>query len=612
MASEQVLRDNTTSEREVQIEKVPKITSHFESLTVHVKDADESGKDRTHDSRDRSANIVGGVGGPGKAGDRDVGGDQKQREKEQDQHEPEQQIRGPYAVGKFEMSGSEQERPSAEVKGREERPSTEVKGREEHHEQEKSTTQSTGKVEGRQQQEQCIEVRGKGGGHKEQEQSKEMRGKEEGRGQQKQPSLEEISKLRGTAQQSSMEAIKAAEERYNQVKEEARHKLGGATEYAAEKGSQVKDTFSQGAQSTSQLVAEKGSQAKDTALEKGSQAKDTLLQGAQRTSQLVAEKGSQAKDTALEKGSQAKDTLYNYTVPKAEQAKYYALEKASQAKDIAIDSSKKVASYTEEKAAAAKDVTVESGKGASEYAGNVAADVKDKAVVAGWSTAHSTTEKAMEGTGVMAKVAQYTAEKAVEGTKAAARAVQEAAGYAGHKAVEIASKPLGAAKETVVATGESMKDYTARKKEEAEREYDAKQSQRGQDTEWSYQGGGETEQSYQGGDNKGESLTRKAEEKIEEYARPVASTIRQTLGGVEEQGKQMAEQHEGENRGGGAAAAAAEMLSAIGETVVEIAETTKDFMVGERSIGEKIVGHDDRSSQVESGKHEEARREQTN
>lgn len=77
----------------------------------------------------------------------------------------------------------------------------------------------------------------------------------------------------------------------------------------------------------------------------------------------------------------------------------------------------------------------------------------------------------MEGT-----AAQYTTEKAVEGTKAAARAVQGVAGYAGHKAAEIVAKPLGAAKEVAVSTGETMKEYTARKKEEAERELMAKRS----------------------------------------------------------------------------------------------------------------------------------------
>lgn len=64
----------------------------------------------------------------------------------------------------------------------------------------------------------------------------------------------------------------------------------------------------------------------------------------------------------------------------------------------------------------------------------------------------------------------------MEGTKAAARAVE----YAGQKTTELAGKPLGAAKDTAASTGESIKEYTARKKEEAEREIEARKAAEGQ------------------------------------------------------------------------------------------------------------------------------------
>lgn len=63
MSSEKVRRDNTTHEREIHIEKdtVPKITSHFESLTVIVKDS-ENPHERSHDSGAKSGNAMAEVG----------------------------------------------------------------------------------------------------------------------------------------------------------------------------------------------------------------------------------------------------------------------------------------------------------------------------------------------------------------------------------------------------------------------------------------------------------------------------------------------------------------------------------------------------------------------
>lgn len=245
-------------------------------------------------------------------------------------------------------------------------------------------------------------------------------GKEDN-GENKQLSLEEISKLRQKAQQNSAEALSGARERYEKSKEKTSRGLGAAAEYAKEKGSQAKDSVAEGAQTTSQRVAEKGSQAKDT-----------VLEGAQKTGQYVAEKGSQAKDTVVEG---------------AQKSSQYIAEKGAKAKDTVLEGAQKTTQYAKEKAAAAKDAT-----------GKVALDVKDRATVTGWTAAH------------------YATEKTVEGTEAAAKAVQGVT----EKAAELASKPFSAVKQAAVTTGESMEEYTARKKEEAERGVEARKVAEGQ------------------------------------------------------------------------------------------------------------------------------------
>ncbi|XP_042972064.1 seed biotin-containing protein SBP65-like isoform X2 [Carya illinoinensis] len=187
---------------------------------------------------------------------------------------------------------------------------------------------------------------------------------------------------------------------------------------AEERYEKAKESVSQGLGAATEYTKEKAAQTKDTALDKGRAVKDS-----------AAEKGAQAKETVTSTAKTAED----YTASTAEKAKDYALQKAVEAKEAAVRAG-------EEKAE----------------------DLKDGTAVAGWTAAH------------------YSCEKALEGTKAAARAVKETAEYAGHKAAEIASKPLSAAKDVVVGTGESAKEYTARKKEEAGRELKAKRSEENQ------------------------------------------------------------------------------------------------------------------------------------
>ncbi|KAK9284267.1 hypothetical protein L1049_023437 [Liquidambar formosana] len=260
----------------------------------------------------------------------------------------------------------------------------------------------------------------------------------------------------------------------------------------------AKENGASALQSVKESVAPKLGAAAEYAREKGSQAKDTVLQGARATSQYVTEKGSAAKDVTVEKGQQgygaAKDSL-------------------SSAGKTAVD-------YSSQTAGQAKD-----------YAGNVAVDLKDKKVV--------------EGTKAAARGVQGVAELAGEKVVAAKDVVADV----GHKAVEAAVKPVIAAKDAVAATGESAKEYTARKKDEAERELEAKRS----------------------AEAKGESEGQETEQQAQYNA---------------EQGQSGAEEYEKrlQKEGG--------VLEAIGETIVEIVQNTKDLVVGRGQTEEEMVGHE--------------------
>ncbi|XVE83523.1 hypothetical protein DITRI_Ditri16bG0094400 [Diplodiscus trichospermus] len=488
MASDQVSRrENTTTEREIYIEKerVPKMTNRFESLVEKARDSDVAGaKQNPHEKNGNTAGHAFGVDQnardrhefeslAGKVGDMNVSA-VIVTESDEARKEREKQVRG-----KIEASGEKQRGSSSERGGRDE-------------------------------------------SHKEtSDKGAEFVGSDEGGNKPEQLSLQEISKLRASAQQNSAETIRAAEERYNKAKESAKQGLNTVGEHAKEKDAEAKDTDIQGAQHNI-LEDTKGSETNDNAAEK-------IQHGYAAT-----------KDTLVSAGK----TTLDYTVPKAEQAKDYALEKAVKAKDTAFNVTKNIANYAEEKAVATKDVTIEKGKEAAELAGKVAVDVKDKAVATSWSAAH------------------YTTEKAVEGTKVAARAVEGVAEYAGHKAAEIAAKPLGAAKEAAAAAGESMKEYTARKKEEAERELVAKRSTETQETEESSQ---EKENKEQ------ESLVGEAKNQMKGVARTVQSATEKTLGGLTVEEEEEKEEEEESETG---------VLGAIGETIVEIAQTTKELVIG--------------------------------
>ncbi|KAJ6348911.1 hypothetical protein OIU77_006492 [Salix suchowensis] len=208
----------------------------------------------------------------------------------------------------------------------------------------------------------------------------------------------------------------------------------------------------------------------------------------------------------------------------AAQARDITAQKTAQGKDTVVEGAQKTTSYIAEKGAQAKDTIVEGARRTSE-------------------------PLLLDGLLLITQL-----KKAVDGTVAAARAVE----YAGQKTTELAGKPLRAAKETAASTGESIKEYTARKKEEAERELEARKAAEGQ-------------RSFQGGEYKEESQVHATGGQGAEVANQFSEEI--TPEGEEQYWRQQQGQE------------ASSLLGAIGETIVEIAQATKDLVIGQDPAG---------------------------
>ncbi|KAK7401929.1 hypothetical protein VNO78_13799 [Psophocarpus tetragonolobus] len=300
-------------------------------------------------------------------------------------------------------------------------------------------------------------------------------------------------------------------------------------------------------------------------------------QAATQTVNNNAQPATQAKDSTLDKGEQG-----YAAISRAKECTHEAAEKAS---------------YVGEKA-----VTVESGKSAAGYAAKVASDLKDKAAAMGWAAAH------------------FSTEKTVEGTKAAAHVVEGAAGYAGQKAAALASKSAGAVKGLAASAGETAKEYTARKKAEANQSslpQEAEERPSGGRSEQEGNGGsvltaiGETvssvgkkvkkpfeniigRESEGGGEEQGKGVIGQTPSSIaeklgdakqrEELLDNITEGVGEVLGAVTETvaeigdnmirpAERVQEYGQAQHKGG--------VLGAIGETIAEIAETTKVMVAGE-------------------------------
>lgn len=205
--------------------------------------------------------------------------------------------------------------------------------------------------------------------------------RERAREEEEKMSLEEIGKYRNQAQQNEMDAISAAQERYEKAKQATNETLNN----------------------TAQTTREKTAQA----MEKAAQAKDATVEKTQQGYEATKDTVSSAAKTATE-----------YATPVAEKAKSAVVQ--------------------------AKDVTVETGKTAAEVASKVAVDLKDKATVAGWTAAHYSTKLTVDGTKAAAHAVEgaagYVVPKAAGLALKSVDVVKGLAASAGETAKEFTAK----------------------------------------------------------------------------------------------------------------------------------------------------------------------------
>lgn len=168
--------------------------------------------------------------------------------------------------------------------------------------------------------------------------------------------LEEISKFRQQAQQNSLEAIKAAEERYQKA-------------HGKEKDAQL---------------------AKDATSEKSRQggyttaAKDTLTTAGKTAADYTKQTAGKAKDAAVSGG---------------ETAVHYVGDKAVAAKEASVETGKGAAGYAGKKAAELKEKAMATGWGAAHYTSQKAVEATKAVAGAIQSTAEYTDEKVVDYTG---------------------------------------------------------------------------------------------------------------------------------------------------------------------------------------------------------------------
>ncbi|KAK7272407.1 hypothetical protein RJT34_28986 [Clitoria ternatea] len=396
---------------------------------------------------------------------------------------------------------------------------------------------------------------------------------------------------------------------------------------------------------TQQSLQERYERAKQAASETLSNTTQTAQERASKAKDAAMEKATQAKDATLEKGQQGYEatkgtisSVMEKTAPVAEKAKEYTVQAAVKAKNAGGTT----AQYVGETAVKAKDVTVESGKTAAEYAGKLAADLKDKATAAGWAAAHFSTEKTVEGTKAAAHVVEgaagYAGQKASELASKSVGAVKGLAASAGETAKEYtarkkeeaqreleakkASQPQEGIGETVsqyaqkvqpsegspqqegtggsvlTAIGETVGNVGEKIKKPFQSINGSGTREKGSDKSAGEQGQGQQGNGSQTltcfGEKLGDAAQRMKEplDKITEGGGQVLEAVTETVGEIGETMIKPAErvqEHglEGQQEGG--------MLSAIGETIVEIAQTTKVMVAGEgQGVTRQSVGSQSR------------------
>ncbi|KAK4438786.1 hypothetical protein Salat_0213200 [Sesamum alatum] len=296
MASKQLRRENhVTDERKTVVKKdrVPKMTTHFESL---------AGK-----TRDDQHNVP-------------VHGEKPH------------QFETPVGV-QFSGSG---ERESQRMRREE--------GLEEEAEREKRTSPIHAGREERKHQAAVY------GGRREETGEKENHGGEGHREESQAPSLEEISNLRATAQQESTEAIRAAEERYEKSKEKGASALHKAKNYTAEKAVAAKEVAVESGKGAAEYVGKVAAEVKDHAVVAGWGATHYTLEKAAEATKAVAGVTSSVAGYTGEKVVAAKDKVAGAGKSLAG----YAGEKIAAAKDAVVATEESAAEYAARKKAAAE------------------------------------------------------------------------------------------------------------------------------------------------------------------------------------------------------------------------------------------------------------------
>ncbi|XP_010279088.1 PREDICTED: seed biotin-containing protein SBP65 [Nelumbo nucifera] len=272
---------------------------------------------------------------------------------------------------------------------------------------------------------------------------------------------------------------------------------------------------------------------------------DTTTQNVQRedesrpekgpTSEVTGpeEEGQQGNDNIKDKSQQSYVGAKNTVAAAGKTAMDYTLQAAVKAKDTALIISNSIASYAGEKAAVAKDVTLENSKKVGGLAGQKTVEAKDTAVDTAGRVSKS--------------IASYTGEKAAVAKDVTLESSKKVGGLAGQKAVEAkdaaaktgwAAARYASEKAALAANAAAL--YTAKKEIEANQPSETR-----------------------------EKFAAMAEGKGGED-QDIATKFKETVGiqsGPTEETKQE------EDEGG--------LLSAVGETVVEIAQCAKDLVIGQ-------------------------------
>jgi len=519
MASEQLSRrENTTNEREIHVEKdrVPKMTTHFEQLTVMDKEPPHGSIEALQGgemNKDHAGKAIGDIGGSGRSREtHELGSnfqslsDQNVKQSERDRHHASaanvvghrqgaEGMKGRGGTGRaresHELGSNFQSLPDrnenqsyldrAHVRDRANVTGNRVGEKEDFggvRDVGKFQMESKGLTDDREKLDSRTKVvsgtphvkemnRGMGTGQVVAEKGR----KTEDLGTRGEGTFGREGRVVGagnvdsmwgrTAEEQKGRAREMEEERAREKLEETRGRKVGAENEGAMLGKSVAEQRERAREeekrSSLEEIGKYRNQAQQNEMDAISAAQERYEKAKQATNETLSNTAQTTREKtaqAMEKAAQAKDA----TLAKTQQGYEATKDTVSSAAKTAADYSSTAAEKAKSAAVQAKDVTLETGKTAAEVASKVAVDLKDKATVAGWTAAH------------------YSTKLTVDGTKAAANVVEGAAGYVVPKAAELAAKSVDVVKGLAASAGETAKEFTAKKKDESWREYESKRA----------------------------------------------------------------------------------------------------------------------------------------